>query len=147
MMRGVIAGLLVVGVVDLLGTGVRAQDKKEVTLKGEIACAMCTFHQADKCGTAISVKEGGKDVVYLLLDKGMEEPYYEGLCGGDKKQGTVTGVVTTKDGKKYIKPSKVEFTKQGADARGAGVDVAQMAAGCCGATARSLRAGCCGCCR
>jgi hypothetical protein len=146
-MRVLLAVVLAVGVVGLWNAGLRAQDKKEVTLKGEIACAKCTFHQADKCGTAISVKEGGKDVVYLLLDKGMQEPYYEGLCGGDKKPGTVTGVVTTKDGKKYVKPSKVEFAKQGADARGAGVDVAQMAAGCCGAPARSLRAGCCGCCR
>jgi hypothetical protein len=111
-MRMLFAWVLAVGVVGLLSAGLRAQDKKEVTLKGEISCAKCGLHQADKCGTAIVVKEGGKDVTYFLLDKGMQEKYYEGLCGGDKKQGAVTGVVTEKDGKKYVKPSKVEFAKK-----------------------------------
>ena len=112
MMRALISGMLAVGLMYLLGAGLRAQDNKEVTLKGEITCAKCGLHQSDKCGTAIVVKEGDKDVTYFLLDKGMQEPYYEGLCGGDKKQGTVSGVVTTKEGKKYVKPSKVEFAKK-----------------------------------
>src|SRR5438105_2772167 len=111
-MRALISGMLAVGLVGLLGTGLLAQDKKEVTLKGEIACAKCTYHLADKCGTAISVKEDGKDVTYILVDKGMQEKYYDGLCGGDKKQATVTGTVTTKDGKKYVTPTKVEVAKK-----------------------------------
>jgi hypothetical protein len=111
-MRTLLSCLLAVGVLGVLSVGLRAQDKKEVTLKGEIACAKCSLHQSDKCGTAIVVKENGKDVTYIFQDKGMQEPYYEGLCGGDKKPATVTGVVTEKDGKKYLKPSKVELAKK-----------------------------------
>jgi hypothetical protein len=126
-MRMLLSWVFAVGAVGLLGVGVWAQDKKEVTLKGEIACAKCTYHLADKCGTAISVKEDGKDVTYILIDKGMQEKYYEGLCGGDKKQATVSGTVTTKDGKKYVTPTKVEVEKKGAPK-----DASPVAAtGCC----------------
>ena len=102
-------------VVVLLTASVFAQDKgKEVTLKGTILCAKCSLKEkgVTKCTTAIQVKEKGKDVVYLLDDKGAKEEYHEMVCGGDKKEGTVTGVVTEKDGKKWIKPSKVEYTKK-----------------------------------
>ena len=91
----------------------RAADK-EVTLKGTILCAHCALKDKDVkgCTTAIQVKEGDKTVVYLFDDKGKKEDYHEAVCGGDKKEGTVTGVVTEKDGKKWIKPSKVEYAKK-----------------------------------
>jgi hypothetical protein len=100
---------LVVGVV--LTMTVRAADK-EVTLKGTILCAKCALKQTPKCTTAIQVKEDGKDVVYYFLDKGAKEDYHEEVCGGGKKEGTVTGLVTEKDGKKWIKPSKVDYAKK-----------------------------------
>ena len=55
------------------------------------------------------MKEEGKEVVYLLKDKGAKEEYHEPVCGGGRKQGTVIGLVTTMDGKKWITPSKVEY--------------------------------------
>lgn len=84
---------------------------KEVTLKGDFVCAKCTLKQEKKCTTAIKVKEDGKEVTYLLKDKGVGESYHEAVCGGGSKAGTVTGVVSEKDGKKWITPSKVEYAK------------------------------------
>ena len=106
--------LLVAGLV--LGgwtvAGVKADDKKEVTLKGTVLCAKCALKETKKCTTAIQVKEGDKTVTYYLEDKGTGEDYHEPVCGGEKKEGTVTGVVTEKDGKKWVKPSKVDYAKK-----------------------------------
>jgi hypothetical protein len=98
-----------------LAGGVRAQDTgKEVTLKGTILCAKCALKEkgVTKCQTAIKVQEGGKDVVYYLDDKGTKEEYHEEVCGGATKEGTVKGAVYEKEGKKYVKPSKVEYAKK-----------------------------------
>jgi hypothetical protein len=88
----------------------RADDKK-VTLKGQIACAHCELklEGIKKCTTAIVVKVDGKEVTYLFDDKGAKEKYHEPVCGGGRKDGIVIGIVSEKDGKKYIKPEKVEY--------------------------------------
>ena len=107
--------LLIVSTLGLImAAGLRAEDKKEVTLKGTILCAKCALKAegVTKCTTAIQVKEDGKDVVYYFDDKGAKEDYHEEVCGGATKEGTVTGVVSKKDGKMMIKPSKVEYTKK-----------------------------------
>jgi hypothetical protein len=85
---------------------------KEVTLKGSILCAHCALGEGDKCTTAIQVKEGDKLVTYYFDDKGTDESYHEAVCGGAKKEGTVVGKVEERGGKKYIKPSKVEYAKK-----------------------------------
>jgi hypothetical protein len=84
---------------------------KEVTLQGKIMCAKCALNLKGvrKCTTCILVKEGGKDVVYLFLDKGMRETYHHEVCGGGAKEGTVTGIVFEKDDRKWIKPKEVKF--------------------------------------
>lgn len=89
-----------------------AQEKKDVTLKGTLLCAKCTLGQTAECTTAIQVKEGDKLVTYLLDDKGAGEEHHEPICGGAKKEGTVVGTVQERDGKKYIKPTKVEYAKK-----------------------------------
>ena len=109
--------LLAVAVVFVLVAGLNAadqKDQKEVTLKGTLMCAKCELKEKDvtKCTTAIQVKEDGKTVTYYLKDKGNAENYHEEVCGGGTKEGTVTGVVSEKDGKKYITPSKVEYAKK-----------------------------------
>jgi hypothetical protein len=96
----------------LLVGGTRAEDKKEVTLKGTILCAKCALKEATKCTTAIQVKDGDKTVTYYFHDNGNKEEYHEEVCGGAKKEGTVTGVVHDHEGKKFIKPSKVEYAKK-----------------------------------
>ncbi len=104
--------LSVFALAGVLALTAQASDK-EVTLKGKIMCAKCALKMEGirKCTTCIKVKEGDKDVVYFLLDKGNKEEYHEEVCGGGEKNGIVTGVVAEKDGKKWIKPSKVEYVK------------------------------------
>jgi hypothetical protein len=88
----------------------RADDKKEVTLKGDITCAKCDLKLVkDKCATVVKVKEDGKDVVYYFDDAGHKK--YHGKVCTESKEGTVTGKVSEKDGKKIITVSKVEYKK------------------------------------
>lgn len=113
-MKLVLSMLLTLGLGMALISGLRADDKKEVTLKGTIVCAKCALKEkgVTKCTTAIQVKEKGKDVTYYFDDKGAKEDYHEAVCGGDRKEGTVTGVVHKHDGHLMIKPTKVEYAKK-----------------------------------
>ncbi len=110
-MRFAWVGALALAVAGFLTLGTRASDQ-EVTLKGQIMCAKCELHQASKCQTAIVVKQNGKDVTYYFKDKGAREEYHEAVCGGGRQDGSVTGVVSEKNGKKWITPSKVEYVKK-----------------------------------
>jgi hypothetical protein len=86
----------------------RAEDDKDgkKTLKGEMGCAKCVFKVVKgACKNAIKVKEGDKEVIYILDDKGAKEKYHKKICT-DTAKGTVTGTVSKKDGKNYIKPDK-----------------------------------------
>ncbi len=95
----------------------RAEDKavaKEVKLTGTLVCAKCKLKAegVKKCTNALIVKEGEKTVTYFLEDKGNAESYHEDVCGGGEKEGvTVLGTLTEKDGKKYVKTTKVESKK------------------------------------
>lgn len=95
----------------VLAVSAGAAANKEVTLKGKIMCAKCELKLkgVPKCQTVIQVKEGDKEVTYFFLDRGNKETWHEEVCGGGKKDGTVTGTVSEKDGKKWIKPSKVSY--------------------------------------
>lgn len=87
---------------------------KEVKLTGTLVCAKCKLKAegVKKCTNALQVKEGEKTVTYYLEDKGNGESYHEDVCGGgDVKDVTVVGKVTEKDGKKWVKPSKVDVKK------------------------------------
>ncbi len=101
---------LLLGLVAVLGLtiAVHSEEKdkpKEVTLKGTICCSKCELGETPACGNAIKVKEGDKEVVYYFKDKGRSEPYHKEICSGPKK-GSVKGVVSEKDKKKYITPTK-----------------------------------------
>jgi hypothetical protein len=95
-----------------VGTPVQAAPPKEVKLTGTMVCGKCSLKETSKCSNVLQVKEGDKIVNYFLDDQGAKESYHEGVCGGDKVEGvTVTGAVTEKDGKKWIKPTKVDVKK------------------------------------
>src|SRR5690242_5065451 len=109
-MRLIATFLSVFARVGILALTARAADK-EVTLKGKIMCGKCALKQTKKCATVIQINEDGKEVVYWFDDKGTKEEYHEEVCGGAVKEGTVTGVVFEKDGKKWIKPKEVKYVK------------------------------------
>src|SRR2546422_3841902 len=104
-MKAVWTAALALFVAGALVLGLRADDKKEVTLKGTILCAKCALKEAKRCTTAIQLKEDGKDLTYYFDDMGMKEEYHEAVCGGERKEGTVIGVVSAKEGQKWIKPT------------------------------------------
>jgi hypothetical protein len=84
-------------------------DKEEKTLKGTITCAKCDLGLESKCATVIKVKEGDKDVVYYFDAKG-DKANHGKICK-TPMEGTVTGTVAEKDGKKIVTVSKVELKK------------------------------------
>lgn len=86
--------------------------KKEVTLQGMIMCAKCALKKTKKCQTVIQVQRNGKKATYYFADKGSREDYHEDVCGGERKKGTVTGYVSKKNGKRWIKPTKVKYDEE-----------------------------------
>jgi hypothetical protein len=112
MIRSIFAAVAVAAGLWAFGAVASAEDKKEVKLTGTLVCSKCSLKATTKCGNALQVKEGDKLVNYFLDDKGHDESYHESVCGGDKLENvTVIGTVTEKDGKKWIKPTKVETKK------------------------------------
>lgn len=103
-MRAAFSLVLGLAVALIVVARVSAEDK-EVTLKGTILCAKCELKETKDCTNAIRVKEDGKDVVYYFDDKGKKESYHKKICQATA-EGSVTGTVSEKDGKKYIKPAK-----------------------------------------
>jgi hypothetical protein len=88
-----------------LVAGVQADDKKDMKYEGTITCAKCDLGKADKCATVIKLKD--KDEVYYF-DTDSHKKYHGKICNSPK-EGTVTGTVTEKDGKKVIKVTKVDY--------------------------------------
>jgi len=86
----------------------QADDKdKEKTIKGTMVCGKCTLAVCAKCTNVLKVKEGDKTVEYFIEDKGNKEKYHKAVCPPNSEQDAeVTGTVSEKDGKKWIKPKK-----------------------------------------
>lgn len=89
-----------------------AEDKKAETkkLEGTLTCTKCALKETSKCGHALKVKEGDKEVIYYLDDKGGAEKYHGDVCQEDKP-AKVEGKVVEKDKKKHIESPKVEIKK------------------------------------
>jgi hypothetical protein len=107
-MKAVASMVLGLAVALFLVVGVRADDQKEVELKGTITCAKCDLKESPTCQTVIKVKgDDGKDVVYYF-DKAGGKKYHGKICQ-EAKEGTVKGTVDEKDGKKVVTVSKLEW--------------------------------------
>ena len=105
-MRAALSVVLGLAVALVVAAHVSAADK-EVTLKGTITCAKCDLGVESKCATVIKVKEGDKDVVYYF-DADAHKKNHGPICK-TPKEGTVTGTVSEKDGKKVVTVTKVEM--------------------------------------
>ena len=109
-MRTALSMFLGLAFVLTLTLGLQADSKngeKKVTLKGSITCAKCDLKLADKCATVIKVEKDGKDTVYYF-DTASNKKYHAKICT-TPMDGTVSGTVTEKDGKKTVKVTKLEF--------------------------------------
>jgi hypothetical protein len=99
----------IIALVGLLAVPAFAADK-EVTITGEGKCAKCALHETEKCQNAIQVEEQGKTVTYYLAQNDTSKEFHDNICKKSEKV-TATGVVSEKDGKKILTPSKIEAAK------------------------------------
>jgi hypothetical protein len=77
---------------------------EEVCLKGTLTCAKCDLGTADKCTDVIVVKDGDKEVTYVLEGPGTEG-FHPKICKG-AKAGMACGEVSEKDGTKVLTIAK-----------------------------------------
>jgi hypothetical protein len=113
MVRAMLAAAAVAAGLWAFGAAASAEDKKEVKLTGTLMCGKCSLKLTPKCSNVLQVKEGDKVVNYFLDDSGNKEPYHEPVCGDGKVEGVVVvGTVSEKDGKKYVKATKVDLPKK-----------------------------------
>jgi len=107
-MRSALKMVFCVVVFVALTLAVAAQNKA-ISLTGKITCAKCDLKIEKECATVIVVNENGKDAIYYLDEKS-SKTNHDAICQS-AKQGSVTGVVSEKGGKKTITATKVEFQK------------------------------------
>jgi hypothetical protein len=114
MIRSILTAIaLVLGVGTYVGVTLADEPAKEVKLTGTLMCGKCSLKMTPKCSNALQVKEGDKVITYIIDDKGNAESYHEDVCGDGKVEGViVSGTVSEKDGKKWVKASKVELPKK-----------------------------------
>ena len=107
-MRTLLTATLCIAVLLALTSPVGAQTK-EVKVTGKVTCAKCDLKKEKDCATVIVAKEGGKDVTYYL-DEASHKANHGAVCQGGK-EGTVTGTVSEKGGKKIITATKVDLKR------------------------------------
>jgi hypothetical protein len=98
-----VAAALVLSVVCI----VRADDAKktdEVTLKGKIGCASCSYGVSKQCGVSLKTEDGKIYTLTKASKELMEARHGDGIL-------QVTGKVTEKDGKFFVDASKAELVK------------------------------------
>jgi Family of unknown function (DUF6370) len=111
-MRKVFGLFLALTATMALWSGAQGSQDKETTIKGKVTCAKCDLKVPgqDKCATVVVEMKGGKDVVYYF-DAESGKKFHGNICT-EPKAGTVTGVVSDKDGKKTIAAKDVQFDKK-----------------------------------
>ena len=86
---------------------VTADDTKktdEVTLKGKIGCASCSYGVSKQCGVSLKTADGKIYTLTKASNELMEARHGDGTL-------QVTGKVTEKDGKLFVDASKAELVK------------------------------------
>jgi len=106
MRRSISIGLALVAMLAFVNF-VKADDAA-TTLKGTMTCAKCGLHQASECQSVLQVKDGDNTVTYYIADSDASKGTHDKVCKGSVENVTITGVVSDKDGKKWIAPTKIE---------------------------------------
>jgi hypothetical protein len=86
---------------------VKAEDTKqadEVTLKGKIGCASCSYGVSKQCGVSLKTDDGKIYTLTKASKELMEARHKDGIL-------QVTGKVTEKDGQWFVDASKAELVK------------------------------------
>jgi hypothetical protein len=102
-----LASVALMGALLFVLSGADAGGDKAKTLKGKITCAKCDLGVESKCMTVIVTKEDGKDVTYYF-DAASHGKNHKTVCQA-AKEGSVTGTISEKDGKKIVTAKKVSF--------------------------------------
>jgi hypothetical protein len=100
--------MVLVAVAGLTGLTFAGDDAKTVTVTGKIICAKCSLHKDDakECQNVIVADVDGKSVEYYLAKNALTEEFGH-VCKGEKNV-VATGTVTTKDGKTWLTPTKMD---------------------------------------
>jgi hypothetical protein len=109
-MRLGFAMLLALGLALTLLSGAYGVDDKEVTIKGQVICAKCGLNVEKKCATVAAEKKDGKDVLYYFDAESNKKFPHKDYCQ-EAKDASITGVVSEKDGKKWIAVTKIDLKK------------------------------------
>jgi hypothetical protein len=79
-------------------------------LKGTACCAKCYLHQTPECQAALKVHEDGKDVIYYVTMDDKGKGLHEKVCTQPMDNVTITGIVSEKDGQKWITASSIDLS-------------------------------------
>ena len=77
-------------------------------MKGTLGCGKCAFKTSKACQNVLKVKEGGKEVTYVLAPNTVSEANHEAVCSGTKP-ATVTGTVSEDGKKKTLTASEIKI--------------------------------------
>ena len=100
-------GVALVFVLGLVAAGTVSAE--EMTLNGTLKCAKCALKKAEKCQDVLVVTDaaGAATEYWVVKNEAAEKAGHQ--CKTEAK-ATVTGVVSEKDGTKWITASKIEKT-------------------------------------
>ena len=99
----------IIALAGLLAIPALAADQ-EVTITGKATCAKCALHETKECQNTITTEEHGKKVTYYITENDTSKDFHDTICKKSEKI-TATGVVSEKDGKKILTPSKIVAAK------------------------------------
>lgn len=83
----------------------------EVSLRGDVQCAMCILKKADakSCQDVLVVTDKAGKTEYYLVKNAVSEKF--GMSCMKARPAVATGTVSEKDGKKWLTASKLEAVK------------------------------------
>jgi hypothetical protein len=109
------------GLLTALSFSAIADEKKEITLKGEGMCAKCELKETSACQNAIQVN-------YFLEQNDASKAFHKNVCQSVKKGVSAVGALKEEDGKKIFVARKIEV----GDLKGEGEEKLLKGEGLCG---------------